>query len=251
MPTYAGTRQNVKSGGSLHWRTSSSRPIAAHHNDVFARVAARIRHRRAGDQRLVDVLVGGQYGSEGKGNIARYLARSMTFSSRRRSQCGTQSVQRDDAPYTFHQLPSGTLANSDATLVLGAGAVISLDRLQKEVAECAVHFSRLVVDPQAMIIDPADIAFEEGGLRDEIASTAQGVGAATARKVLRGKDFNVVLARDVPQLKRYVHDTVDFFAQAFEQGKRVMLRHAGTLLSIHHAFTSRHVTCDDRRWLPC
>jgi adenylosuccinate synthase len=139
-------------------------------------------------------------------------------------------------------LPSGTLANSDAALVLGAGAVISVERLQKEVAELAIDFQRLIIDPQAMIIDPADVAFEQRGLKDEIASTARGVGSATARKVLRGKEFNVELARDVPQLKHYIHDTVDYFANALQEGKRILLEGTqGTLLSIHHGFYP-HVT---------
>jgi adenylosuccinate synthase len=150
--------------------------------------------------------------------------------------------RREDSPYTFHQLPSGALANSEAQLVLGAGAVVSLDRLQKEIAELSVKYDRLVIDPQAMIIDPKDIEFERGGLKDEIASTAQGVGAATARKVLRGKEFNVRLARDIPLLKHYIVDTVEFFGNALNQGKRIMLEGTqGTLLSIHHGFYP-HVT---------
>lgn len=210
--------------------------------DVFARVAARIRYRRREDTHLVDILVGGQYGSEGKGNIAHYLAPEYDVLVRVGGPNAGHKVFRRESPYTFHQLPSGALANSGATLVLGAGAVINVERLQKEIADLAVDFKRLVVDPQAMIIDPRDIAYEEGGLRNEIASTAQGVGAATARKVLRGKEFNVVLARDVPQLKHYIHDTVEYFANALQQGKRIMLEGTqGTLLSVHHGFYP-HVT---------
>jgi adenylosuccinate synthase len=213
------------------------------HDDVYARVASRIRYRHREDQRLVDVLVGGQYGSEGKGNIAHYLAREYDLLVRVGGpNAGHKVFRRDESPYTFHQLPSGALGNSDAVLVLGAGAVISLQRLQKEIADLAVDFSRLIIDPQAMIIDPTDVAFEQRGLKDEIASTAQGVGAATARKVLRGKEFNVVLARDVPALRAYIRDTVDFFASALQQGKRIMLEGTqGTMLSIHHGFYP-HVT---------
>jgi adenylate kinase family enzyme len=42
--------------------------------DVEIRAAAALRLLPSRDERLVDVLVGGQYGSEGKGNIAYYLA---------------------------------------------------------------------------------------------------------------------------------------------------------------------------------
>ena len=42
--------------------------------DVFYRVSARLNLQSRTSDRLVDVLVGGQYGSEGKGNIADYLS---------------------------------------------------------------------------------------------------------------------------------------------------------------------------------
>src|SRR5581483_4628977 len=43
-------------------------------DDVVVRVAARLGLLAKGHAPLVDVLVGGLYGSEGKGNIAFYLA---------------------------------------------------------------------------------------------------------------------------------------------------------------------------------
>ena len=42
--------------------------------DVFYRVTARLNLQSRSSDRLVDVLVGGQYGSEGKGNVADYLS---------------------------------------------------------------------------------------------------------------------------------------------------------------------------------
>lgn len=43
--------------------------------DILSRVAARLGLYSAPDVRCVDVLVGGQYGSEGKGHVAAYLAK--------------------------------------------------------------------------------------------------------------------------------------------------------------------------------
>lgn len=43
--------------------------------DIFVRASARLGLYGSDDARLVDVIVGGQYGSEGKGNIAHYLGR--------------------------------------------------------------------------------------------------------------------------------------------------------------------------------
>ncbi|SFT97582.1 adenylosuccinate synthetase [Paraburkholderia aspalathi] len=214
-------------------------------NDVYARVAARLEVRPVIAQPLVDVLVGGQYGSEGKGNIANYLAPEYDVLVRVGGpNAGHKVFRRDDSPYTFHQLPSGALANSDAILVIGAGAVISLDRLRLEIGQLYVEYRKLIIDPQAMIIDKAlDIEWEERNLKQAIGSTAQGVGMATARKILnRRPDTDVRLAKDVPELKHYIRDSVEFFASCLSSGKKVMLEGTqGTSLSLHHGHYP-HVT---------
>jgi len=90
--------------------------------DVFARVLARTEQvRPLTASPLVDVLVGGQYGSEGKGNIANYLAPEYQVLVRVGGPNAGHKVFRSGAaPYTFRQLPSGAIGNRDAMLVVGA-----------------------------------------------------------------------------------------------------------------------------------
>lgn len=206
-------------------------------DDVYARVAARLETRPVTAQPLVDVLVGGQYGSEGKGNIVHYLAPEYEVLVRVGGpNAGHKVFRRDQDPFTFHQLPSGALGNPRAKLVLGAGAVINLDALRREISDLALDIDKLIIDPRAMIIERKDINREVKNLRDAIASTAQGVGAATARKILnRWPGSDVRLANAVPALKHYIGDTVEFFASCFSNGQRIMLEGTqGTSLSIHH-----------------
>ncbi|MEQ4311748.1 adenylosuccinate synthetase [Pseudomonas syringae] len=213
-------------------------------HDVYARVIARLENRPIIALPVVDVLVGGQYGSEGKGNIAHYLAPEYDVLVRVGGPNAGHKVFRiDDKPYTFRQLPSGALGNKDATLVIGAGAVISLDVLLREINELALTFEKVIIDPQAMIIDPEDIAWEEAVLKGAIGSTAQGIGRATARKILeRVPDTGVRLAKNIPSLKHYIRDSVEFFATCLSGGKRIMLEGTqGTSLSLHHGFYP-HVT---------
>lgn len=214
-------------------------------SDVFARVVARVEVRPVTATPVVDVLVGGQYGSEGKGNIAHYLAPEYDVLVRVGGPNAGHKVYRPgDDPYTFRQLPSGALGNPDATLVVGAGAVISLDTLLREIADLAVPYDKLLIDPQAMIINKeVDVVWEEENLKAAIGSTAQGIGYATARKILfRDPEKNVQLARDIPELKHYIEDTVEFFAQCLSQGKMIMLEGTqGTSLSLHHGHYP-HVT---------
>lgn len=214
-------------------------------NDVFARVAARLEARPVTAEPLVDVLIGGQYGSEGKGNIVHYLAPEYDVLVRVGGpNAGHKVFRPGESPYTFHQLPSGALANRDATLVIGAGAVINLEHLLREIGELDVNFNKLIIDPQAMIIDKTvDIPWETEYLKSAIGSTAQGVGAATARKILyRRTDSNVLLAKDVPELKHYIKDSVEFFASCLSNRRKIMLEGTqGTSLSLHHGFYP-HVT---------
>jgi adenylosuccinate synthase len=213
--------------------------------DVFARVLARTEQvRPLTAPPLVDILVGGQYGSEGKGNIANYLAPEYDVLVRVGGPNAGHKVFRVGAqPYTFRQLPSGALGNRDAMLIVGAGAVISLPTLLKEIGELAIPFDKLMIDPQAMMIDQSDVDWEVQHLKAAIGSTAQGIGAATARKILyRKPDSEVRLAKDVPELKHYVGDTIEFFASCFSSGKKIMLEGTqGTTLSLHHGHYP-HVT---------
>lgn len=214
-------------------------------NDVFARVAARLEVRPVTAEPLVDVLIGGQYGSEGKGNIVHYLAPEYDVLVRVGGpNAGHKVFRSGESPYTFHQLPSGALANRDATLVIGAGAVINLEHLLREIGELNINFDKLIIDPQAMIIDKGvDIPWETEYLKSAIGSTAQGVGAATARKILyRRTDSNVLLAKDVPELKHYINDSIEFFASCLSNRRKIMLEGTqGTSLSLHHGFYP-HVT---------
>lgn len=214
-------------------------------DDVFARVVARLEIRPVIAPANVDVLVGGQYGSEGKGNIAHYMAPEYDVLVRVGGPNAGHKVFRSGAdPYTFRQLPSGFLGNRDAMLVIGAGAVIGLDTLLKEIGELAISYDKLVIDPQAMIIDPSDKKWEEDYLKGAIGSTAQGTGAATARKILyrRPDDSTVQLAGKTPALKHYIGDTVEYFAHCLSNSKKIMLEGTqGTTLSLHHGFYP-HVT---------
>jgi len=156
--------------------------------------------------RLVDVLVGGQYGSEGKGNVCAHLAGDYDVLLR---VGGPNAGHKVAYPkYKYVQLPSGTMSNPDARILIGAGATIWPDQILKEIRDCGLTESRIVIDEQAMIIEQSDIDLESQTL-GVIGSTKQGVGAATARKVIGRDDqphlgAKVRLAKNHPALKAYI-----------------------------------------------
>ncbi|HEX8154082.1 MAG TPA: adenylosuccinate synthetase, partial [Thermoanaerobaculia bacterium] len=106
--------------------------------DVLVRVAARLGLYGRSVERLVDVLVGGQYGSEGKGHIADHVAPEYDVLIRVGGPNAGHTVFEVPKPYTFHLLPSGTRRNSRARIVLGPGAVVALPRLLQEINQCEV-----------------------------------------------------------------------------------------------------------------
>jgi adenylosuccinate synthase len=128
---------------------------------------------------LVDVLVGGQYGSEGKGNIVGHIAPEYALLVRVGGPNAGHKVYAEPEPEAYFHLPSGTERAPKAQLLLCAGAVINPAKLLHEIAAHHVDAERLSIDPLAMIIEEQDIE-EEKALLDTIGSTAQGVGAASA-----------------------------------------------------------------------
>ncbi len=202
-------------------------------NDVLVRVAAQLDLYSRDTTTLVDVLVGGQYGSEGKGNIVSYLAREYDYLVRVGGPNAGHKVYREEGPYTFHLLPSGTLT-SEAKLVIGPGANLALDILLKEIRECNITNDRLYIDPRAMIIEEKDRRFESKSLKDKIGSTGQGVGAATARRI-RDRGKKIRMAENIAELRPFIKRTDEVLDAAYAQGKRILLEGTqGASLSLYH-----------------
>lgn len=199
----------------------------------------------------VDVIVGGQYGSEGKGNICAHLADEYRILMR---VGGPNAGHQIAYPrhYTFVQLPSGTMSRAKNTKILiGAGATIWPETILREIQDCGLTEKDIIIDEQAMVIEPSDRAYESETM-DAIGSTKQGVGVATARKIL-GRDglehlgAKVRLAKDHPDLKKYTGSAQRFLEDAYANGNKIMLEGTqGTALSLHHGpyphVTSRETT---------
>lgn len=193
---------------------------------------------------LIDIIVGGQYGSEGKGNICASIAKE--YGALLRVGGPNAGHKVFDPEYKYVQLPSGTGTHADAKILIGAGSTIWLPQLMREIFDHKLQPDRLTIDGQAMIIDDWDLRAEAEGLT-AIATTRQGVGAATARKI--GNRGNppmlgppVKLARDVPQILSYIGDTREKLDSLYRTDTRILIEGTqGTALSLHHGLYP-HVT---------
>jgi adenylosuccinate synthase len=188
----------------------------------------------------VDAVVGGQYGSEGKGHVVSRIAPLYTALVRSGGPNAGHRVWLGEKggggreSYVYHHLPSGTLHNPRAAVFIAAGATLNLRRFIEEVAETGCK-ERLFVDHRAVIIDDDDIRAESEYMVGAIGSTAQGVGRATARRVMRGAMESVRIAGDIPELRNHVTDVSQAIGALVEGGARVLLEGTqGSGLSLYH-----------------
>lgn len=219
--------------------------------DVLARALARFAPLNLRGRGAVDVLVGGQYGSEGKGNVAAYLAPEYGLLVRVGGpNAGHQVSLPDGAAFVHRLLPSGTQFNGNARIHIGPGAVLDVAVLADEIAQCGVTAERLSIDPRAMIISDADIK-SEMELVKKIGSTGKGVGAATARRIQGRLADRVALAEVVEVLKPYIKPSLAVYDDAVSRGERILLEGTqGTGLSLYHG-DYPHVTSRDTTASAC
>lgn len=140
------------------------------------------------------IVVGGQYGSEGKGKVAALLA-----SGKRNPwhvRCGGpnsgHTVTINGQDFILRQVPCSTEPQK-ATFCIAAGCVIEEELLLQELNLLDIGRSQIIVDPRAVLVTSGDIEVERRLLQD-IGSTCSGTGAALIRRMSRRPD--VRLAKD-------------------------------------------------------
>ncbi|WGR72874.1 MULTISPECIES: adenylosuccinate synthetase [unclassified Bradyrhizobium] len=195
----------------------------------------------------VSVIVGGQYGSEGKGKVALAIARG------KGARCvirvgGTNSghtiVDECGKPRPFRQLPASVFAK-DTIAVLPPGALIDAEIFEREVAELGLGPDRVKVSPFASLISAEDREAERlSGLVDRIGSTGSGTGAALVRRI--GRASTVRLAGDEPRLGPYLDDTAQLMRDVLAKGQRIVIEGSqGFGLSVLHGGFYPHATSRD------
>src|SRR6188768_61885 len=150
------------------------------------------------------VVVGGQYGSEGKGKMVSHLSQSLGPGAAVVRCGGSNAGHTAEGPHgraLLRQLPSGAIDPS-CKLFMAAGMQLDLSVLLSEIEALEVQPDRLRIDLGATVIEDADRDSERSQqLFDRIGSTLTGTGAAIARKVLRAS--GVRRTADIPALRPF------------------------------------------------
>ena len=141
----------------------------------------------------VTVIVGAQWGDEGKGKIVDLLAEEADLVAR--CQGGPNAghtVVLGEQTFVLHLLPTGAL-RPGKICALGSGVVIDVAALMTEITDLGRHGieveSRLRIDPRAHVIMPYHRALERadelGAEAGRVGTTLRGIGPAYARKAAR------------------------------------------------------------------
>lgn len=196
------------------------------------------------------VVVGGQFGSEGKGKVSAFitLKENIDICVRCGGPNSGHSLVGDDGQMTIlRQLPTGYI-NPRTRLLIPAGALIEPDVLEKEL-ELLKDPSRVGVDRNAMIIEGRDRETEARlKLQERLSSTLCGVGSAVARRALRGAEVKLAghAAESNPWLGRLITNVADETNSALEAGAKVLIEGTqGFGLSLYHSQHYPHCTSRD------
>jgi adenylosuccinate synthase len=138
------------------------------------------------------VIVGAQWGDEGKGKASDLLGDSVDYVVRYQGGNNAgHTVVIGDESYALHLLPSGVLSKS-AVPVIGNGVVIDPGVLLSEIdglAKRGVSCDRLLISANAHLIMPHHIALDKVTERhlgnSRIGTTGRGIGPTYADKAAR------------------------------------------------------------------
>ena len=149
----------------------------------------------------LEVVTGGQFGSEAKGHVTAQVLRRNAESLRRLQinmrvagpNAGHTAYTEDEdrTAFALRQVPVGAVLNDpNILLAIGPGSEIDppvlMDEIQRLEAAGIPVGERLFIDPEATILDPEHHEAETNQqMHERLGSTGKGIGAARADRIMR------------------------------------------------------------------
>ena len=220
----------------------------------------------------ITILIGAQWGDEGKGRVVDWLASSADIVARYAGGDNAgHTVALDTSVYKLHLVPSGIL-HSNVVSIMGNGMVINPVNLVREMESLRklgieITPERLVISSRAHIITPAHIALDkarETALGDsKIGTTLRGIGPAyldkTGRAGIRTGDMLLDVEEFAERLIAAIEATNDRLAlqgldtldphsaaESYLQAAAVLKPFIkDTSIYLHAALTAgKHIVCE-------
>ncbi len=193
---------------------------------------------------MATIVVGGQWGDEGKGKIISYLALKDKPDIVARAGVGPNAghtVTYRGKKYGVRQIPSGFVYEK-ARLLIGAGVLVNPEVVLKEIKDLDLE-NRVGIDYRCGIIEKKHIELDRGSehLAKQIGSTGTGCGPANVDRAYR----KLKQAKDVEELKPYLADVAKEVNEALDEGLGVLVENSqGFGLSLYYG-TYPYVTSKD------
>ena len=163
------------------------------------------------------VVLGTQWGDEGKGKIVDLLSKEVDAVVRfQGGHNAGHTLVIDGQKTVLHLIPSGIL-NESAQCMIGNGVVVSLEALKNETEELEARGvdvrSRLKISPACPVIMPyhelLDLAREQALGKRAIGTTGRGIGPAYEDKVSR-RGIRISDLYNHPILSEKLEEALDF-----------------------------------------
>jgi adenylosuccinate synthase len=190
-----------------------------------------------GDSRRTVVVVGSQWGDEGKGKLVDVLAERAAWVVRYQGGANAgHTVDLGDTSFVLHQIPSGIL-HPGVRCAIGNGVVLDPDQLFEEIDGLVKDGidveGRLYVSDRAHLVLPYHKLVDvESSASKAIGTTGRGIGPAYEDKVAR-RGVRVLDLRNKDRLRELVTQGADHAnAQLgrFKSDKRVRIEDTLALL---------------------
>ncbi len=180
----------------------------------------------------ITILIGAQWGDEGKGRVVDWLAGSADIVARYAGGDNAgHTVALNGKVYKLHLVPSGIL-HSRVVSIMGNGMVINPVNLAREMQSLRaigvdITPERLVISSRAHIITPAHIALDsakEAALGDDkIGTTLRGIGPAYLDKTGRAGIRTGDMLLDVEEFTERLVSAIESTNQVLSQQGRETL----------------------------
>ena len=232
------TSQQSTKEAQAEGQISSSPPLSVppSENEALQRIQSSLnrieRHvkiERASKVNSVDVVLGAQWGDEGKGKLVDILSSDYDYCTRVAggSNAG-HTIIVDGVKHKFHLVPSGIL-NKDTKCVIGNGVVVHLHGLVEELQ--SLKKAGIDYKDRFFISDRAHIVFdfhqEIDGLNEarlgkgKIGTTKKGIGPAYGSKSMRN-GIRVGDLSDMKQFETKLRKLADQFEKSYSaQGLKI------------------------------
>lgn len=179
----------------------------------------------------ISIVIGGQFGSEGKGKVALEITRQskvpVTVIRVGGPNSGHTGYDRTGRKHALRQLPAACI-DGNVDVVLPSGSYIDVDLLLREIEALRYPKERIRISEFARIIRPQHREWErKAGLVSAIGSTGSGVGGAIMATVAReAKNFELIShsALEEPRLQCFLDENLPYTLQAAsKEGYRIVV----------------------------